>query len=146
MLPSHRVMAYQNPRVSTSRATPLFLSWSVLLVLSLSCKGGLLGECVDTTKAVIASPDASAEAVLLDRSYGATTPYLTAIELRRPSSRGIEEKPEIIASFRRDPEASIQWTGPGQLSVATSADIEFFRRDERWREVTIRYEQFSRDP
>ena len=104
----------------------------------------ITGPCAETLACSLRSPDGAYVASVFTRDCGATTAYVTHVNLRESDrSFGVDWKGVIADGcvLVRNQEAPIVllWRGPRHLIVRCSLD-EVFERRTRWRDVSISYQ------
>jgi hypothetical protein len=111
------------------------------------------GICENAAVARVASPDGTREAVLFQRSCGATTGYSTQLSLvgrgEEPAGAGTAfvadtDHGKAAAAGWGGPWAEPSWRSPTQLLVRYDRRARLFRSEDNVDGVTIRYEAVDR--
>lgn len=98
---------------------------------------GLSGDCSDTVKEQLRSPDGRYTADLYERDCGATTSYSTGVSLRASSSRFDGDNPRVL-SLKGRCDVAMDWQN-GVLSLSYPGPCEIFQQLESWRDVKIEH-------
>jgi hypothetical protein len=114
---------------------------SLLAVIALgACDCGLLGDCVDSVKTEVVSPDGRYVATIFERNCGATTDYSTHVALRRADEPFDPSDRARVLTVAGRAVIDVEWTAAAALSLSASLPpAKTFGKLSAWRDVQISY-------
>ncbi len=115
-----------------------------LLIIALALTQLGCRVCGETIRTEVKSPDERYVATVFERNCGATTPYVTHVNLRespeelRASSSGTVVDGEIY-TVRGQPQLKLTWSSDSSISIETIGGEEILGRESIWKEVKVTY-------
>lgn len=112
---------------------------STLVIIFFFSTGGIFGDCEIQEYTRAESPNGKFEMVAYMRNCGATTLAATVVALRENESASSFEDVFIAESVGQ---INVSWANTYQLSVILPKDIgveSVFKKEERWRDISISY-------
>lgn len=107
---------------------------------ALACREpNLFGECGDTIKAEVSSPDGRYVAAVFERNCGATTDYSTLVTLRETSQPFAPKKQGWVLALSGQVDVTLAWSSDRVIRVGAEGG-EVFRKEPTWRDVRISYD------
>jgi hypothetical protein len=117
---------------------------SLLIVIALTLNYLGCGLCGEDSKHEIKSTDGRYVATVFVRNCGATTPYVTHLNLRevgenfKPDSNGVIVEGEVY-TVKGQAEIKVSWSSESSLLIETIGGPEVLGKEKSWKEVTINY-------
>ena len=117
---------------------------SLLIVIALSLNYLGCGLCGEEIKHEVKSPNGKYVATVFERNCGATTPYITHLNLResgedfKPNSNGVIVQGEVY-TVKGQSEIKVTWSTELSILIETIGGQEVLGKEKTWNEVTISY-------
>jgi hypothetical protein len=118
-----------------------------LLILAASTTLTMGCECENVPAREQASPDGQYVATVVERNCGATSDYLTAINVRSQADPFEGDSADDVFMMWGLPPLEISWSGARQLLVGVPTlrgKEKIYIREASWRDVTITYRWIER--
>ena len=120
---------------------------SLVVPLALTGCFNLAGDCEDTIVSRLSNPSATKQAVLFERSCGATTGFSTQISII-PVGEDLQDTGNVFvadggtaATAWGGPWAEVRWLSPHHLLVRYDQDARVFKAAARADDTEVRYEK-----
>ena len=95
--------------------------------------------CATTIKRVVASPNATKNAVIFERECGVTAPFNTQVSLAPGGQRFSPGRYPSFLSIEGQHTLAIRWTGEKALEIDLPATDQAFRSEMTVDDVTVAY-------
>jgi Family of unknown function (DUF5412) len=104
------------------------------------CSFSLTGDCNNTIKSEVKSPDEKYVATLYVRDCGATTDFSTIVSLRAGSANFNGEEGRIFV-IKGQPQVNILWTDKTSLRIECikCSPDEIFKKEKSWEDINVSY-------
>jgi hypothetical protein len=104
------------------------------------CDFHVMSSCEDTIKSSSKSPGGKYIAAVYERNCGATTDFVTHVNLRM-SSANFKGGKNVVFVAKGKHQVSVEWENDGTLRVqcADCSESQIYAREKSWKNILITY-------
>lgn len=104
---------------------------------------GLLYSCKTTLLSEKSSPKNTFIISHYERDCGATTDFATSVSIRQSNQEFKDDVNDTIVVIKGRATVESEWMSESVVKIKSSSI--FFRKEERWKNITITYDKISKD-